>query len=83
MYKIFLRGKAKKQIDRLTPSYFKRVQQEIDSLAANPRPPGALKLTNRNEYRLRVGVYRMLYEIDDVEQVVTIYRVQHRRDVYR
>lgn len=83
MYKILFRGKAQKQINRLTPPHFKRVQDSIDGLADNPRPIGALKLQGSDSYRLRIGDYRVLYDIDDAAQIVTVYRVQHRREVYR
>jgi len=54
-------------------------------LAANPRPPGCRKLqgSGRDDYRLRVGNYRVLYEVDDKARAVRIMRVRHRRDVYR
>ncbi len=52
-------------------------------LAENPRPDGAKKLKGETGYRIRVGNYRVLYEIDDAAQLVIIYRVKHRRDVYR
>ncbi len=83
MYKIIVRGKAAKQIHKLLPSDFRRVQQSINILAQNPRPPGVKKLKGSTGYRLRVGIYRILYEIDDSPQVITIYRVKHRREAYR
>ena len=83
MYKILIRGKAAKQIQQLPPPIFRRVQQTIDGLSDNPRPPGVKKLRGETGYRLRVGAYRILYEIDDATQQVTIYRVKHRREVYR
>lgn len=55
----------------------------IARLAENPRPPGARKLTARDGYRLRVGDYRILYQVDDGAKVVIIYRVMSRGDVYR
>lgn len=55
----------------------------IARLAENPRPPGATKLTARDGYRIRVGDYRILYQIDDGAKAVIIYRVMARGDVYR
>ena len=83
MYKILFRGKAAKQVKKLPPDYFRLVAPQIEALAQIPRPPGIKKLTNDPGYRLRVGVYRILYDIDDEARTVTIYRVGHRREVYR
>lgn len=83
MYKIIFRGRAAKQIQDLPANYFRLVQQHIDDLAGNPRPPGVKKLTAGEGYRIRVGDYRILYDIDDTAQMVIIYRVKHRREVYR
>ena len=67
-YEILVRGKASKQIKQLPAQYFR-----LD----------AKKLKGDVGYSLRVGTYRILYDIDDEMQKVTIYRVKHRRDVYR
>jgi mRNA interferase RelE/StbE len=83
MYKVIVRGNAARQIKKLLPDYFRLVQRHIDDLANTPRPFGCEKLTNSEEYKLRVGVYRVIYLIDDKAQTVTIYRVKHRREVYR
>lgn len=61
----------------------RRVAERIEDLAANPRLHGAEKLSGAEGYRLRVGDYRVLYTINDAAQVVTIYRVKHRREAYR
>ncbi len=82
-YKILLRGKAAKQVQRLPPGYFRLVRQHIDVLAQDPRPPGIKKLQGSLGYSLRVGVYRILYDVDDEAGEVIIYRVKHRREVYR
>lgn len=49
----------------------------------NPRPSGCLKLTGRNGWRIRGGDYRIIYEIDDKQEMVTVLHIGHRRDVYR
>ena len=82
-YEIVVRGTAAKQMKQLPVQYFRLVQQHIEALAEQPRPPDAKKLKGDWGYSLRVGTYRVLYEIDDYAQTVTIYRVKHRRDVYR
>ena len=83
MYKIIFRGLANRQVQKLPPNYFRLVQQHINNLVNNPRPPDSEKLTGEEGYALRVGVYRVLYEIDDPARTITIYRVKHRREVYR
>ena len=83
MYKIEVRNKARKQILKIPPPHFERIKSHINDLAENPRPPNALKLKGETAYRMRVGDYRILYEIDDTVQEIIIYRVRHRRDVYR
>ena len=54
----------------------------IDALATDPRP-GPPKLTGRDDFRLRVGDYRIVYAVDDEEHLVLIARIAHRREVYR
>ena len=54
----------------------------IDRLAEHPRPPGSKKLTSLDLYRIRVGVYRIVYEIHDRELIIAVVKVGHRRDVY-
>lgn len=83
MYELRIRRRAMKDIARLPDNYPRLVSEHIDRLAENPRPPEARKLTGDEGYRLRVGVYRILYGIDDANQVVTVYRVKHRREAYR
>ena len=82
-YGILIRGNAEKKIQRVPPQHFTLIEQHIDVLADNPRPPDAKKLRGAVGYSLRVGVYRILYEVDDQRHEVTIYRAKHRRDVYR
>jgi mRNA interferase RelE/StbE len=60
-----------------------RIVTAIDGLATNPRPAGAAKLAGRDDFRIRVGDYRIVYVVDDQERLVVIARIAHRRDVYR
>ena len=55
----------------------------IQALGTNPRPAGSEKLTGAEQYRVRHGVYRILYEVDDVRRTVTVVKIGHRREVYR
>lgn len=83
IYKIVLTATASKQIKRLPVQFFRVIGQHIDQLADNPRPVGSIKLANDIGYRIRIGIYRVLYDIDDTNQTVIVYRVGHRRDIYR
>ena len=61
----------------------RKIIEAIQRLAADPRPPQSLKLTDADQYRLRCGAYRVLYEIHDDQLIVCIVKVGHRREVYR
>ena len=83
MFEILLESAAKKDLRRLPDDVHDRVIKAIQPLAIQPRPSGAKKLTgSKSDWRIRVGDYRILYEIADTIRVVRIYRVRHRRDVY-
>ncbi len=73
---------AIKTYRRLRGSVTERIESAIDGLASNPRP-GSTKLAGRNDFRIRVGDYRIVYAVDDRERLVIIARIAHRRDVYR
>jgi mRNA interferase RelE/StbE len=83
-YTIELRPGARRDLENLPQDTLQRVSRRIDSLADNPRPPGAEKLSgSENSYRVRVGDYRILYEIRDKVLLIIIVRIRHRREVYR
>ena len=84
MYEILLERRAERDLKRLPADIFQRVVAAMQSLANDPRPPGCKKLAgSENDWRIRVGDYRVLYEIGDRVKVVRVLRVRHRRDVYR
>ncbi|WP_404980599.1 type II toxin-antitoxin system RelE family toxin [Carboxydichorda subterranea] len=62
---------------------YPRVRDAMRDPADNPRPPGVRKLTGRDGWRLRVGDYRVIYDVDDESRRVTVLHIGHRRDVYR
>jgi mRNA interferase RelE/StbE len=75
---------AEKEIEGLPAVVVPRINDAINRLADNPRPHGAIKLKGfANKYRIRVGSYRVLYEIHDANIVVLIIQVVHRKDAYR
>ncbi len=83
MYSVRILRRAIKDIADLPKGYAHLIGEHIDRLQENPRPPDAKKLRGTTDYSLRVGVYRILYDIDDTARMVTIYRIRHRREAYR
>jgi mRNA interferase RelE/StbE len=70
-------------MDALPARTHERISRKILSFEDNPRPRGAHKLRAEKGYRVRVGNYRILYDVDDSKRRVTVYAVGHRREVYR
>ena len=84
MFEVVLERAAEKDLRRLSDENHARTIEAISALASNPRPRGAKKLAgSKNDWRIRVGDYRVLYEIADAIRVVRVYRVRHRREAYR
>lgn len=83
-YTVLLRPAADRDISKLPSDIRSRLTDVLFTLESDPRPPGVTKLTgNTNVWRVRVGDYRVLFEIDDPAQIVLVLRIAHRRDVYR
>ena len=83
-YTIEVRPGARRDLKALPREMLPRISRKIDSLANNPRPRGVEELSgSEDSYRVRVGDYRILYEIRDDVILVIIVRVRHRREVYR
>lgn len=75
---------AAKAIRKLDKSVASRLLEAIDGLATDPRPPGFIQLAGgRGEFRIRVGDYRVVYDVQDGELIILVLRVGHRREVYR
>jgi len=84
VYEVHLERAVENDLKRLPTTTFHRIILQIKALAENPRPSGCLKLTgSKNDWRIRIGDYRVLYEIDEKARAVRIMRVRHRREVYR
>ena len=83
MYKIELRRKAQRALDRLPKDDFNAVLDVLKGLANTPRPKGVEKIKSAGLWRIRQGDYRIVYGIDDSEHLVTVVRVGHRREIYR
>jgi mRNA interferase RelE/StbE len=83
-YRIELIPKAERDFKSLDGSVRQRIKQRIDSLAENPFPSGIKKIEGEDElYRLRVGDYRILYQVKGKILLVLIIGIGHRRDIYR
>lgn len=83
MHTVIISKAVEKQILRLPSPVIDRVRDRLAELEENPRPPGVQKLHGRDAWRVRVGDYRIVYEIQDERLVVIVIRVAHRREVYR
>ena len=79
-----LERSAEKDLRRLPELIHDRIVRAINTLSRNPRPQGCRKLSGgENDWRIRVGDYRVIYEIADAHKMVRVNRVRHRREVYR
>ena len=84
MYELLIERSAEKDLQKLSAEYSTKITSKIKELASTPRPPGCRKIINSENYwRLRIGNYRIIYEILDVQKTIRIYRIKHRKDAYR
>ena len=81
-YAIQILRHAQRELAKVPQASYERILDAIRALAQTPRPVGCLKLKGREGWRIRVSNYRVIYEINDDQQVITILHVGHRRDVY-
>jgi len=81
---VVIKPSAAKEIEAISNKKDRqRMVKRIAALGDDPRPPGFQKLSGKDRYRIRQGVYRIIYSIEDRELVVVVVKVGHRRDVYR
>ncbi|MBF0490864.1 MAG: type II toxin-antitoxin system RelE/ParE family toxin [Candidatus Omnitrophica bacterium] len=83
MYRIVIDRRAVKEIEALPDQILQNVWDRIEALKGIPRPHDVKKLIGQDGWRIRISTYRVLYTIDDKHKLITIYRVKHRKDVYR
>ena len=82
-YSVELKPSARKELERLPGRVIERIFPRLEALEDEPRPAGCKKLKGgRDEWRIRVGDYRVVYTIDDVKLRVSVTRVRHRSEVY-
>jgi mRNA interferase RelE/StbE len=82
-YTVVITRGAQRDLAALQPTTYRRVRDAIRILDTNPRPSGCSKLTDREAWKIRVGDYRVIYEIDDQQRQVTVRLIRHRREAYR
>jgi len=82
-YTVFILRRAQKELAQLPREVYVHIRDAIRDLEQEPRLRASAKLTGREGWRIRVGDYRVIYEIDDQQRLVTILHIGHRRDVYR
>jgi mRNA interferase RelE/StbE len=81
-YKVDIAPAAARQLKALSTTVQRRIVQHLYDLQMVPRPPGVIKLAD-DLYRIRVGDYRIIYEIQDQTRAILVLKVRHRRDIYR
>lgn len=84
MYEILIERAAERDLKRLSAENFHLVIPHIKALTKDPRPKGSRKLFgSKDDWRIRVGDYRVIYEIHDQAKEIRVMKVRHRREVYR
>ncbi|WNZ23857.1 MAG: type II toxin-antitoxin system RelE family toxin [Leptolyngbya sp. IPPAS B-1204] len=82
-YQVSLLRRAQKELAGISEPAYIKVRDAVRALAEDPRPSGCQKLKGREGWRIRVGDYRVIYEIDDEQQMILVVHIGHRRDIYR
>ena len=83
MYRLRIERAAEKSLARISEPWRGRLQNALRKLADNPGPPGAVKLSGSDAWRVRVADYRIIYEIHDAVLLVLVVDLGHRRKIYR
>jgi mRNA interferase RelE/StbE len=82
-YTVLILPSAQKQLNKLPTAIATRIEDKMMELGEDPRPPGCKKLKGREAWRIRIGDYRLIYEINDGRLIVTVITIGHRREVYQ
>jgi mRNA interferase RelE/StbE len=83
MYSVELKPSARKELDKLSEKLIERIFPKLEALREEPRPRGCKKLKGgQQEWRIRVGDYRVVYTVDDATRRVSVTRIRHRGEVY-
>ena len=83
MYQVIFKRKVEKDLGRIDQQHIKKILEKIEVLENNPFPPNSTKLVNTDRtYRLRVGDYRVIYQVDEEKKEIIIFYIRHRKDAY-
>lgn len=82
-YSLAFKKSVAKDLRSIPNQDVKRILKRIESLREDPRADGCVKLSGQERYRIRQGVYRIVYEIQDTELIVLVVKVAHRSEVYK
>lgn len=82
-YRLVFRKSVAKDLRPIPKADVARILRRIETLQQDPRPPGCEKLSGQERYRVRQGVYRIIYEIADGKLIVMVVKVGHRKSAYR
>ena len=82
-FEVIFKRSVAKDLRQIPKKDVAKILKRIEALRAEPRPPGVEKLSGQEKYRIRQGVFRILYEIRNNELIVVVVKIGHRRDVYR
>jgi len=82
-YRVVLSRSARKELEGLPDHAADRIVRQLEALGRLPRPSGCLKLKGASQWRIRIGDYRVIYEIDDSTRLIDVGYIRHRKDVYR
>lgn len=82
-YKVFFKKSVEKDFKKIPNDYLLKILERIENLKKNPRPEGCEKLTGHELYRIRQGMYRIVYSIQDNELTVWVVKAGHRKEIYK
>jgi mRNA interferase RelE/StbE len=82
-YALAFKPSAEKELRKLPRDVIPRVVAAVQALSEQPRPHGCVKLSHSESWRIRIGDYRVIYDIDDRSQQIVVLHIGHRREVYR
>jgi mRNA interferase RelE/StbE len=82
-YRLVFKQSVAKDLRSIPNEDVARILERVEILAADPRPPGSEKLSGKDRYRVRQGVYRIIYAVDNEDMTVLVVKIGHRRDVYK
>ena len=82
-YRLRFKRSIAKDLRAIPKKDLGRILKRMESLSVDPRPPGCEKLSGDDRYRIRQGIYRIIYAVIDAETCVVVIKVAHRRDAYQ